>query len=278
MYDLVTGASGYIGGHLVKELLKHNKKVIILHREQSDVALFRHSNLKLIKLNGDYSNINDELNYLKIDTAYHLATHYMVEHCYNDISKMVDSNILFSTMLLESIKSKNCSFVNVSTTWEYYTGGNREAVNLYAATKKAFKQIMDFYSCAYEFNSMNLLLTDTYGEDDTRPKLLNLLKNKEGEMDLSLGEQEFDLLHIDDVVKGLIRAGEYLKENTGFYEYKLGSKTVHTLKQVLDRFVDENSLNIKINWGAKPYRDREVMNVVDDVPILPGWKTREVLF
>ena len=101
----------------------------------------------------------------------------------------------------------------------HYGGEAYRPLNLYAATKQAFSDLMAYYTDAGLLRAVTLVLSDTYGPDDHRPKVLNLIRDAalKGEtIALSDGEQDYDVVHIDDVVRAFRMAGEQLLQSEGW--------------------------------------------------------------
>ena len=65
--------------------------------------------------------------------------------------------------------------VNTGTSWQHYENSDHRPSNLYAATKQAFEEILNFYATAYPLRVCSLHLSDTYGPNDIRPKLFGFL-------------------------------------------------------------------------------------------------------
>jgi nucleoside-diphosphate-sugar epimerase len=186
--------------------------------------------------------------------------------------------VLFGNQLLEAMKVNELSnLINTGTSWEHYNNEVYNPVCLYAATKQAFEVIMEYYIQACGIKAITLKLFDTYGPDDFRPKLFNLLNKAAvtGEpLDMSEGEQLIDLVHIDDVVEAyLISALRLLdKQVTQHERYAVSSGNPLPLKELVKLYAEVTGQAIPLHWGARPYRDREVMVPWFLGSSLPGWK------
>lgn len=211
------------------------------------------------------------------DVVFHLASWFLSEHQPKDIERLIESNLLFGTQLVEAITLEGMKYlVNTGTSWQHYENHDYSPVNLYAATKQAFETLLQFYVEARDLRVITLKLFDTYGTDDPRPKLINLLRRVaiEGEsLAMSPGEQLVDLVHVDDVVRAFRMAGDRLVAGAvcGHECYAVSSTQPMRLREVvaLAEFVLERRL--PIDWGGRPYRDREVMRPWSGNTI-PGWK------
>jgi nucleoside-diphosphate-sugar epimerase len=211
------------------------------------------------------------------DVVFHLAAMTPAEHKTSDLDALVGTNVLFATQLVDAMHREGVRlFVNAETFWQYRHGTEiYSAVCLYAATKQAFRDILAWYCDAHGIDAISLVIYDTYGSNDPRPKLLRLLQQAlwaDDAIDLTRGEQEVVLLHADDVARAFLRAAEILLagQNSGLTTYGLHDQHRRTLRQLIELIEHSLQRKFKINWGGRNYRDREVMTPWM-CPVLPGW-------
>ena len=121
------------------------------------------------------------------------------------------------------------------------------------------------------------MLFDTYCENDTRPKLMNLLKKVATEgtaLEMSAGEQQLSLVHIADVCRAFILAFEILETQqiNEHKHYAVVSDEIYTLKEIVQIFERQTNKKLNITFGKRPYRKREVMKVWSKGEKIPNWK------
>ena len=277
---LVTGITGFIGSHLAVALLdkewevhaivRRHSKIETLHRDIQDRVVFYQLD--------EYPNMLKILHLVRPTVVFHLASLFLAQHDYDDIEPLMESNLIFGTRLLEAmVQTGTRAFINTGTAWQHYKNEVYNPVNLYAATKQAFEDILRYYQELGQIDVITLQLADTYGETDTRKKLLALLHNaaESGEiLAMSPGEQKIDLVHVVDVVSAYILAAEYLYmgKTELFGCYAVTSGEVISLRELAVRYSRLIGKEIHIEWGGRPYRQREVMIPWNKGGILPGWK------
>ena len=89
---------------------------------------------------------------------------------------------------------------------------------------------------------------------------------------MSPGEQKIDLIYITDIIAGFTQLAELLSSDTELEdEYVLTSGRQIPLKELAQLFCDVSGRKLNIEWGGRPYRDREVMVPWKGTPV-PGWK------
>ena len=275
---IVTGATGFVGSNLCKYLIENNWEVSIISRPSSDYTNIN-SVLNKVQLFEYDWNVEKLISFFKekeADVVFHLASLFIAEHESNQINQLVDSNIKFGLHILEAMKeSSTKQLINTGTSWQHYHTNEYNPVNLYAATKQAFESLIQYYTEAENIRCITLKLFDTYGESDTRPKLINLLHkfaDENKELNMSPGEQILDLVHVDDVVRAFVKAYEYLVEHrTKYEEFGVGSRKPIQLKDLIDKFELVTGKKLNIIWGGRSYRKREVMKLWDAYEPLPGW-------
>jgi len=278
MKIFITGATGFIGKHLVNKLVEegHNITINLFGEEQSPFS----NKILTYKLNED--NILTDTKYFKqeaFDGIIHLASLYITLHKPEDAIRLIDSNVRFSTYILEcASQAKIKWFVNTGTFWQNYENADYSPVNLYAATKQAFESIAKFYIDTNQIKFCTLRLCDTYGPDDTRPKIFNLWNRiaKSGEtLEMSAGNQVIDISYIDDIVEAFFMLASHLQNTSiGIINgtvYAVKAETRYTLKELAAIFEKVKLQKLHINWGRREYRDREVMHPWTNGQIVPGW-------
>ncbi|MFZ5374581.1 MAG: NAD-dependent epimerase/dehydratase family protein [Campylobacterota bacterium] len=284
MKILLTGATGFIGQHLTEKLIEAGHTVHAIVRNSSDPA-------RLNPLANAY--IHDEtaaslIDYFErehFDGVIHLASLFLATHTADQIGKLIASNVTFGTVLLEASKTSKVKwFINTGTFWQHYRDRDYDPVNLYAATKEAFEKIAAYYSETSGLIFTTLKLNDTFGPDDTRNKIFNLWeKNSQTDevLEMSGGEQLIDISYIDDVVSAYLKLTEHLSsEHANDFRGKsfaVISASRMSLKDLACKFEKATGKRLNIVWGARPYREREVMVPWTKGKPVPGWKPRYTL-
>jgi nucleoside-diphosphate-sugar epimerase len=274
---LVTGASGFIGGHLVSRLAREGWQVHIVIREGSHLpATSEFSHVVKHTHDGTTEGMIRLVGEAKPDVVFHLASLFLSQHEPKDVEPLVLSNILFGSQLLEAMRVNGVSqIVNTGTSWQHYNNDDYNPVCLYAATKQAFEDILAYYTEATSIKAVTLQLFDTYGPDDPRPKLFHLLaKTANGQevLAMSPGEQLIDLVYIDDVVDAYLCAIETLDNlSTGHQVYAVSSGKPLQLRELVSIYEKVVSVKLPIAWRKRSYRPREVMVPWNRGRSLTGW-------
>lgn len=278
---LVTGATGFVGGQLARRLIRDGWRVHIVTRPRSRLPVApEFSEVVCHVHDGSTEGMTQCVARSKPHVVFHLASLAIAQHSSTDVSALIASNVLFGNQLLEAMKVNEVGrFINTGTSWQHYNTKDYQPVCLYAATKQAFESILEYYVQACGINAITLKLFDTYGPNDPRPKLLQLLDRAASTgdpLDMSAGEQLIDLVHIDDVVEAFLVAaqrlldGNVLKHET----YAVSSANALPLKEFVRIYAEATKQVVEVNWGARPYRQREVMVPWNAGQRLPNWEPK----
>lgn len=266
---LVTGATGFIGGHLVRRLVARGDEVCALVRRPVRVVGAR------VLVAASPAEIGTCIAEAAPTTVFHLATHYVLDHRPDQVAELVAANITYGALLLEGLRQAGVRrLVQMGTAWQrYHTVEDAyRPVNLYAATKQAFEDLLTWYVDAGHLDAVTLRVADTYGPGDTRRKIVALLieaARNGNSLELSPGEQRLDLLAVEDVVAALLRAEELV--GAGHQAFRIGADRTLTLRELADVIGALVGRPVPARWGARPYRPREVMRPWDGGTPLPGW-------
>ncbi len=274
---LITGITGFIGSNLARKL-GTSYKVYGLVREPLNLQYIEDllPDIELLNWDGSYESMARIFEVAMPETVYHLATYYTGAHGADVVPKLVHSNILLGSYLLEAMAGSGCrKLVYATTIMEHYQGEEYRPLNLYAATKRAFSDLLAYYIDAGLMSAVTLVLTDTYGPGDRRPKILNLIRTavKNGEsLALSDGMQDYDLVYIDDVVRAFEVASDSIPDTGGYAgTFQVASTLPLSLRSTVELFLSVNELEFEAKWGGCPPAEREMRKAVRLYPVLPGW-------
>lgn len=280
MNILLTGVTGFVGSNLATYLIEQGHFVCGLIRKpiNDEILLSRLNKVSLYLFEED--SLIDLIAEIKPDIVIHLASLYLTTHSYEQIDDLIKSNILFPTKLLEAMSLNNVTkLINTGTSWQHFNSAEYDPVNLYAATKQAFDDIIKYYTSAKGFSCITLKLFDTYGPNDTRGKLISLLDKlaqKNEALLMSAGEQMIELTHINDVCASYLAAIELIdKNNPNSNEcYGVSSNEKCNLRSLVDIYEKTNNVKLNIKWGERPYREREVMDLCNNLQNIPKWEAK----
>lgn len=285
MRALVTGASGYLGGRLAERLLDDGHDVHLLLRPGSslDPSGPLVARATVHRSSGRREEVDAAVRDSSPDIVFHLASKFLVEHGPADVEPLVLSNILFGAQLVDALVAHGTRrLVVASTAWRRSGGPGGEPVNLYAATKEAFRALLSYWVPAAGLRCVSLDLLDTYGPRDPRPKLvptLLRLARTGGSEAFSPGHQLIDLVHVDDVVEAFVVAGRRTGDAPAacFESFAVSSGHSLPLREIVRSFEEELGRPLPIRWGERPCRTREVLAPRSDCPPLPGWRPCKTL-
>lgn len=274
---LVAGATGFIGSYLIERLVHDDYDVIVLKRSFDDVSRIERFGDKYKHYNSDKVDFKIIFTENKIDCVINLVTNFG-RSSGSQPSDLVETNILYGLRLVEAaIAGGTDCFFNVDSALD-------PDVSLYAYSKRVFRDILEKYFVE-KIKIMNLRLEHVYGENDDLykfiPMAISKLKKNET-LDMSLGEQQIDLIYVRDCVDAflfLLEKADKIKQRINFFEIGTGQPVV--LKDFILMIKDELKSKSIINFGAVPYRDHEQMYSKADLSTMMGWKpkytTRETI-
>jgi len=260
---LVTGANGFMGTQVVKELEKRNPKKIICPSSK-DCDLREKENCKSIVQN--------------VDLVFHLAGKgggigIMKEKP----GEIFYDNIIMGTNLMHEAKEANVEkFIGIGTVCSYpkfakipfaeeliWDGYPEETNAAYGLAKKMMIVQSEAYKKQYNFNSISIVPTNLYGPgDDFNPitshvipalilKIFNAKNSNSNSITLwGDGSPTRDFLYIDDTAKGIILAAENYNDHL---PVNLGSDDEISIKDLAALISKLMKFEGKIEWDkTKP--------------------------
>ena len=274
---LVTGVSGFIGQHLLFRLLKQNDAVYGILRKSkknkkfANKVVYKHKNFYPIffkKIN----ELNFKLKKIKVNILINLATQYLKDHKFSEMIKLINSNILFTTAVIEALPKNNMrKFINLSSMMLHNNSKNYEPQNLYSATKKAFIDILRFYEIKYKnIKFFNLTIYDTFGLNDKRIKVIpEIIKKYKLNKIVKIYSKklELNLLSVNDVCQGI---EILIKKPIPAGQYKIMSKKFTNIEKLIIKTNKKLKRKIKYRITNQKVNKRILTNTKN----LPFWKQR----
>ena len=281
MKILMTGATGFVGSRASRGLVDDGHVVFALIRAGSDRGRLDRR-IAVVEHDGQTETLARSIENVAPDVCVHCAARFVAVHQTADVDALIESNLNFGAQLLEALgRAGTRRFVTFGTAWQHFHTDDYQPVSLYAATKQAFRDLAQYYIDAQGWQAIELQLSDTYGPGDTRGKVIALLVNaaRDGRrLAMSPGEQIVNFVHIDDVVQAVRIAIARTEELApgAFESVSLRGEENLTLRSFAALVAEIAGLPVDIDWGARPYRPREVMQPWLG-PLLPGWHPRRTI-
>lgn len=298
---LITGAAGFIGSNLVKELFNTVDDIKIIGidnmNDYYDVSIKEYRLEEINKLNknfifikGDISDkdtIDNLFNEYKPSVVVNLAAQAGVRYSITNPDAYIKSNLIGFYNILEACRHNEVEHLVYASSSSVY-GSNKKVpystddkvdnpVSLYAATKKSNELMAHAYSKLYNIPSTGLRFFTVYGPAG-RPDMAyfgftnKLLKGETIEI-FNYGNCKRDFTYIDDIVEGVKRVmqgapdkkiGEDGLPIPPYAIYNIGNQNPENLLDFVDILQQE-----LINAGVLPKNyDFEAHKKL--VPMQPG--------
>jgi CDP-3, 6-dideoxy-D-glycero-L-glycero-4-hexulose-4-reductase len=269
---LITGASGFIGNNFIKNFSnKNNLYYILLKKSKKNkkfINSFKGKNKKIIFFKKNLE-IYTSINKLKINFFINFATYYTKDNNFKNTEQLIRSNILFPSLILESINKKYLKkVITFGSMQEHHQNKEYMPDCLYAATKKSLDKLFFFHKIKLtKIKFYNLKFYETYNANDKRKKLVPIIKkNYINNLTTTLASKTLNLnfLHVDDVCRAV---NIIINKNIKSGEYQIEAKKFSNPKKLIDKF---NKINFKkIKYITK---DNNIFNIDYNLKKLPYWK------
>lgn len=289
MNYFITGGAGFIGSTLAEKLLAKDNKIIVLDNfcdyydpkiKEKNIQPFQ-NNKNFILYRGDIrdeKNLNKIFENNKIDTIIHLAAMAGVRPSIENPLLYQEVNGMGTQNILESAKKYGVKNLILASSSSVY-GNCKEtpfredmivdyAISPYAATKKANEVMAHVYHHLYNMNIMMLRFFTVYGPKQ-RPdlainKFTRLMLNNEEIPMFGDGSTSRDYTFVDDIIDGIIRSVNYLKNNKNVYEIiNLGNNNPVSLKEMITTI--SNTLEIEPKIKQLPMQPGDVEITYADI-------------
>ena len=277
-YILVTGASGFIGFHLIHSLLNDVINIIGIDNmnDYYDVDLKQNRLLKLKKFknfifhNTDISNrksLNEIFQTYKPVKVVNLAAQAGVRYSIENPHAYIDSNLVGFGNILEECRHSNVEGLIYASSSSVYgeqstvpfdvDAKTDKPISLYASTKISNELMASTYSHLYNLNTTGLRFFTVYGPWG-RPDMAyyiftkKIINNQEINV-FNNGEMKRDFTYISDIVSGLRAA---INNNYKCEIFNLGNNKSEKLMDLISLIETELGQKAKINF--KPMQKGDV--------------------
>ena len=270
----VTGACGFIGSHLTKQLVERGFHVVGVDCLDDNLysRSVKESRLKALKQlsNFDFANINiatDELDSSFSDSkfVFNLAAIPGQVLSWKLFDKYVESNILGTKKVIDScIRNKVTKIIHASTSSVYgkFAVGDElqdtKPISPYGITKLAAENLLFALTSSNNLDFTILRYFSVYGPgqrpDMAIQRFLTAIKMGQGINITGDGTQKRDVTYVQDVVEATISASS-LTEKKQIFNISGGKQ--FTLNQIIDECFNVSGLKSKINYVDRPIGDQE---------------------
>jgi UDP-glucose 4-epimerase len=269
MKVLVTGGAGFIGSHVVDELIRQDHHVIVYDnfstgfRQHLGQAL-NTTRLKIIKADIlDLSRLKSALE--GVSTVFHLAANADVRGGIVNTAIDVEQNMLGTHRVLEAMRAQSVREIIFTSSATVYGEPDRFPTpesqpliqtSLYGASKLAAEAMIQAYgeyfgirSYCFRFVSW---IGERYSHGVVRDFVQKLSRNPKELEILGDGKQRKSYLHVADGIRGIFSAMQNLKDlknvlNLGHVEYM----NVKDVANIICQEMGLKTVNYRFTGGAR---------------------------
>lgn len=265
MKVLVTGANGYIGRHVVKEVLARGHEVIAADLNYKGVD--SRATLTEVDIFSGDENICQKLNCP--DVCIHLAwrdgfIHNSARHMEN-----VSNHFTFLNNMIKG-GCKNIAVMGTMHEIGFYEGKVDEntpcnPLSQYGVAKNALRQAMLLQAKAEGANLYWLRAFYILGDDSKNcsifTKLLQAEEDGKEKFPFTTGVSQYDFIDVKELAKQIVCAS-LQTEYTGIINVCSGQPVA--LKDKVEQFIQDKNLNIKLEYGVFPERPYDSQIIYGD--------------
>jgi len=283
---LVTGASGFIGWHLIKNLIEESAEVSCIVEPGTGRGELESaggiSDIHTADLT-DFGAVRRAVEAAKPSIVFHLAAAGVADPAIEPV-RAIRVNVEGTVNLLLALNGSYELFINTDTCHAYGAGPAplREIappapIGVYAASKVAAWHFCNVFFRTQGWRIVTLRLFTVYGPRQSPRSLVPsvlLAGLRERELPMTGGEQRRDFIFIDDVVAGYLMTAE--NPASAGRTINLCSGRGISLRELVS-MIESLDVPLGVKFGALPYRQEEASEIVGDNSLageILGWEPK----
>ena len=283
MIILVAGFKGYIGKYLCESFRRKNIEALGIFRDKGKFkVIWLESGEQLAT--GTFVQISQTLTSqsIKVHSIVNLAADTSKDSSYEAVQKLCEANVTFNALLARLAVDLNVTrFIYTSTYSVSMDGQSYSPQTLYAATKYAGGNLLNYFARFKKLNIVKLYFYDIYGPLHHKNRLLPILIEAliTGQsVRLSPGEQETSPLFVYDACDAILHSLFQLQEEN-LCDYSVMGPEKFQVKEIPNIVSKALGISWKVNQllADKDYRSNEIMSLAPLYPNIPDWKPRYTL-
>ena len=256
MKTLVTGGAGFIGSHLVDELINRGYDVVVIDNEVSNGNEGSHWNPKAENYKLDireYEQIKDL--FQGVDFVFHLAAESRIQPAIENPIQAVSINSLGTCTVLQCAREAGVKRLMFSSTSAIY-GNNQtpnqetnsiDCINPYSVSKHEGEMLCKMYSNLYGLETIVFRYFNVYGDRQPikgahAPVMGVFLKQREEGKSLTVvgdGSQRRDFVNVKDIVEAnILGATAPLKQSEIGTVFNIGSGVNFSILEIANMISD----------------------------------------
>lgn len=279
---LVIGGAGFIGSHLVEELLKEPVKEVIIYdnfargKMKNIENSLKDERCSVFPLGGDIRDIDILDTAMNgVDYVFHLAAMWLL-HCKDFPRTAFDVNIQGTFNVLEACVNNNVKKLIYSSSASVYGDAVEVPMteehpfnnkNFYGSTKIAGEAMCTAFNDRYGLNVIGLRYMNVYGSGQDQhavysgvvPIMLNKIEANEAPEINGDGSQAYDFIYVKDVARANISA---LKSEIEFGYYNVGTEVQTSIRELCDTILELKNSDLKVQY--KPYAEDDARQFVQN--------------
>ena len=282
--SIVTGGAGFIGSHIVEQLLKLDHRVVVIDNEYSDNDNF-HWRKDTINVNLDITDYKTLKNaFTGADYVFHLAAEARIGPAIENPVNALNINTIGTCNVLQCAREVGAKKVLYSSTSSGY--GLNEAPNVetqpddclnpYSVSKIAGEKLCKMYTDLYVLKTIVFRYFNVFGERAPRkgqyaPVTGIFLRQKAAGESLTIvgdGEQRRDYIYVKDVANANVMAAISNPDDEAYGEvYNVGSGKNYSVNEIAS-FISDDTINIPPRVGEA----RNSLANIDKIRKTFAWK------
>lgn len=277
MKIFLTGGTGFVGSHVLKELVSRGHEVVAIRRKPGSSSKIE-INQEFTWLLREYEDLTLS-DFEGIEVLVHLASH-SVQYPYDSLDECILQNVIRPMCLFQKAYDAGVrSFVVAGSAAEYGQSGERfqfippeaplNPYNVYGTSKAmSYLAIREFFR-ERDTRVFYLRLFHLFGEGQNEDRLWPWLKKNAlsgNDVELTYGEQVFDFTPVDFAAKIIVDYADSREISSAeFVTKNVGTGSPQRLKDFAIHWWKKFGAKGEIKFGAKEYRKNEVMRYVPKI-------------